>query len=176
MKSIQDHIRSRLVSLYPRLKRFGISLTESEDSADDLVQHACERALERSDQWTPGTRLDSWLYSIMYHAWIDEQRSAFNKNSAPLEDALNVESDKGTTVAENLLMLDDVYQALLQLPEDQRIVLTLVCIDGMSYKEAAEILSISIGTVMSRVSRGRFSLAKRLGQSPWQPSDIVKLR
>jgi RNA polymerase sigma-70 factor (ECF subfamily) len=176
MKSIQDHIRNRLVPLYPRLKRFGFSLTELEDSAEDLVQHACERALERFDQWTPGTRLDTWLYSIMYHAWIDEQRSAFYRKSAPLEYAANVESTQGLEATENQLMLDDIYRALLQLPEEQRAVLTLVCLDGLSYKEAAEILNICVGTVMSRVSRGRFALARRLEQPSSQTGDLRKMR
>ncbi|UEM07923.1 RNA polymerase sigma factor (plasmid) [Skermanella rosea] len=175
MKTTEDHIRSNLVPLYPRLKRFAVSLTGSLDSAEDLVQHACERALERSEQWTPGTRLDNWLYCIMHRAWIDEQRSAFRRTRAPLDEASDVECGEGATAAENLLMLDAVYRTLLQLPEEQRSVLTLVCVDGLSYKETAQILGICVGTVMSRVSRGRIALAKRIEEPSSRSDNIVKL-
>jgi RNA polymerase sigma-70 factor (ECF subfamily) len=176
MKTIKDYIRGSLVPLYPRLKRFGISLTESEDRAEDLVQHACERALERFDQWVPGTRFDSWLYQIMYNAWIAEQTSEANKASTSLDDAVNVESNQGPAAVESRMMLDDVFKELLHLPEEHRIVLILVCVDGLSYKEAAEVLNIRVGTVMSRVSRGRFALSRRLGQSFPRSGDVMKLR
>jgi len=176
MEKTEDHIRNALVPLYPRLKRFAISLTGSMDGADDLVQHACERALTRISQWTPGTRLDSWLYRIMHNAWIDEQRCAYLRTHACLDDAADVPSDEGRAQAENRLMLDAVFRELLHLPEEQRAVLTLVCIDGLSYKEAADILGICIGTVMSRISRSRIALAKRIEISSPRPDNILKIR
>lgn len=111
----------------------------------------------------------------MHRAWIDEQRSAFRRTRAPLDEASDVECEEGAVAAENLLMLDAVYRALLQLPEEQRSVLTLVCIDGLSYKETAQILGICVGTVMSRVSRGRLALAKRIEVPSPRSDNIVKL-
>jgi RNA polymerase sigma-70 factor (ECF subfamily) len=137
-------------------------LTGSFDSGDDLVQQACERALARASQWQPGTRLDSWLYRIMRNAWVDERRSARHCSQAPLEAADDSIGDDGETVTSARLTLDAVRRELGRLPEEQRAVLILVCVDGLSYREAAEILSIPVGTVMSRIARGRLALAERI--------------
>jgi RNA polymerase sigma-70 factor, ECF subfamily len=173
MDETERFIPNALVQLYPKLKRFAVNLTGSLDRADDLVQHACERALSHSAPGLPETRLDRWLYRVMYHAWIDQQRRAGLRTRAPLDDAGGVPGAGGGSQAEDRLMLDEVYQELLRLPEDQRTVLTLVCLDGLSYRETAEILGISIGTVMSRVSRARLILAKRL-EAPLLGSDNVQ--
>ena len=169
-------IRNSLIPLYPRLRRFATILTGSDQDGDDLVQHACERALTRSMQWQPGTRLDRWLYRIMYNVWIDERRSARVRTRAPLDDATEEIGDDGEARAAARLTLDVVYRELRELPEDQRVVLTLICIDGLSYKETAETLGIPLGTVMSRLARARLALADRVDQSGTRSAArIVKL-
>ena len=155
---VENHVRSALVSLYPRLRRFAVALTGSSAEGDDLVQHACERALARTYQWHPGTRLDSWLYRIIQNTWADERKSVRNRTQAPIEAATHTIGDDGVRRAEARLTLDNVYRKLCNLPEEQRAVLMLVCVDGLSYKEVAEILSIPVGTVMSRVARGAWPL------------------
>ena len=82
---VENHVRSALVPLYPRLRRFAVALTGSRAEGDDLVQHACERALARTYQWHPGTRLDSWLYRIIQNTWADERKSARSRTQAPIE-------------------------------------------------------------------------------------------
>lgn len=174
---VENHVRSALVPLYPRLRRFAVALTGSRAEGDDLVQHACERALTRTYQWQPGSRLDSWLFRIIQNTWADERKSARSRTQAPIEAATGEIGDDGVRRAEARLTLDNVYRELCNLPEEQRAVLTLVCVDGLSYREVAEILGIPVGTVMSRVARGRLALADRVEASGGQSADnILKLR
>jgi RNA polymerase sigma-70 factor (ECF subfamily) len=113
---VENHVRSALVPLYPRLRRFAVALTGSRAEGDDLVQHACERALARTYQWHPGTRLDSWLYRIIQNTWADERKSARNRTQAPIEAATNAIGDDGVRRAEARLTLDNVYRELCNLP------------------------------------------------------------
>lgn len=139
---------------------------------------ACLRtALTRTYQWQPGSRLDSWLFRIIQNTWADERKSARSRTQAPIEAATDEIGDDGVRRAEARLTLDNVYRELCNLPEEQRAVLTLVCVDGLSYKEVAEILGIPVGTVMSRVARGRLALADRIEASGGHSADnILKLR
>ncbi len=156
-------LRNRIVPLLPRLRAFAHSLARSADVADDLVQATCEKALKSQDQWQPGTRLDSWMYRIMQNHWIDMKRR--ERPQVPVE-ALDTEAtgrgEDGRRVADGRLLLADVTALIDRLPEEQRAVLVLVCVDDMSYRETAEILGIPIGTVMSRLSRARATLAEAL--------------
>lgn len=156
--------RRELVALMPRLRRFARGLTGSPADADDLVQAALERALERFDQWQPGTRLDSWLYRIAQNLWIDQIRSARSRGTAVDAEALEeAQGSDGRDVAEQQLTLRDAERALAELPPEQRDVLMLVTVEEMSYAEAASVLEIPIGTVMSRLARARRALAARMG-------------
>jgi RNA polymerase sigma-70 factor, ECF subfamily len=151
-----------LVALLPRLRRFALSLTGSVAEADDLVQAACERALRARDQWVPGTRLDSWVFRIIRNLWIDAIRKRKTEGIVEaIDEASNVEGEDGRELVETALTLTDVNNAVSELPEEQRTVLLLVCTEERSYQEAAEMLGIPIGTVMSRLARGRRSLAER---------------
>jgi RNA polymerase sigma-70 factor (ECF subfamily) len=155
-------LRNRIIPLLPRLRAFAHSLARSADVADDLLQATCEKALKAADQWQPGTRLDSWMYRIMQNHWIDMKRR--ERPQAPVE-TLETDighSEDGRRVADGRLLLSDVQTLIDRLPEDQRSVLVLVCVDDMSYRETAEILGIPIGTVMSRLSRARATLAAAL--------------
>ena len=157
--------RRELVELLPRLRRFAFVLTKSHADAEDLVQAAVERALRHADSWEPGTRLDSWLYRIMQNLWRDELR-AHRRRAEPLDTATEVMGVDGREVTTQHIQSIEAREALHALPEDQRLVVALVVLDGMSYQEAAESLSVPVGTVMSRLARARAKLATTLSGGP----------
>jgi len=165
-----------MVALLPRLRRFARGLTGAADQADDLVQAACERALARIEQWTPGTRLDSWMFRIVQTIWLDERRAnrvRTGEGTVPAEAAEPELIVDGPRRVEARITLDGVRRAMQGLPEEQRSVLMLVCVEGHSYKEAAETLSIPIGTVMSRLARARAALDRELGRA--QPAPVGRV-
>lgn len=163
---VGDAFQRQIVALLPRMRRFAFGLTRSFVDADDLVQAACLRALEKRAQWTPGSRLDSWLYRIVQNLWIDDRRQVRRRGEASSdanpEDVSEVAAVSTLHRGEGRLMLSAVERAILKLPDDQRAVLMLVSVDGMAYREAAEALGIPIGTVMSRLARARLGLAEAL--------------
>ncbi len=154
-QSIGD-TQEQLIALLPRLRRFARTLARNPHDADDLVQLAVERALTRLDQWQPGTRLDSWMFGIMKNAWIDEVRSRQRRDRvlAPAELGERV-ADASSEAHIDRLSLE---AALERLPEEQRLAVALVLIEGLAYKEAAAVLEVPIGTVTSRLARGREAL------------------
>lgn len=149
-------IHTDIAALLPRLRRFARSITFNREDGDDLVQLAVERALTRSDQWEAGTRLDSWIFRIMKNAWIDEVRSRTRRDQvfAPEELGEHVGDDAAEAHQQRMA----IQKAISMLPEDHRIVIGLVLVDGLPYKEAAEVLEIPIGTLTSRLSRAREAL------------------
>jgi len=149
-----------LAALLPRLRRFARSITFHREDADDLVQVAVERALGRSEQFTEGTRLDSWMFRIVKNAWIDEVRSRVRRDQvfAPEEEGEQVGDDSAEAHQQRLA----VQKAMSLLSEEHRLVVGLVLVDGMSYKDAAEALEIPIGTLTSRLARAREALQKLL--------------
>lgn len=157
-----DAFRAELIELLPRLRRFALGLTANPDRADDLVQAGCERALSRQHQWQPGTRLDSWMFRILQNLWIDQLRSPRSEVTAEQEEVENVPDRDWDSGFEARLTLEQVVAAMGRLPAPMRVVLTLVCVDGQSYKEAAEVLEVPIGTVMSRLARARVELHRLL--------------
>jgi RNA polymerase sigma-70 factor, ECF subfamily len=164
---VTDELRTRMVELLPRLRRFAVALTGDLDQADDLVQETCMRALSRVEQWQPGTRLDSWMYRIAQNLWLDRMRAKkVRGEQVDVESAEAVAGPDGREVVESRLSLNAVSAAMAHLPDEQRMLIALVCIDGLSYKEAAEITDIPIGTVMSRLARARRELHARLEHSP----------
>jgi RNA polymerase sigma-70 factor (ECF subfamily) len=166
--------RHRLSEMLPRLSRFALGLTRSRAEADDLIQSACERALSRVEQWDPGTRLDSWMFRIMQTIWFNELRSRRVRQKHSEEQRDQPEAvENGEQLAEMRVLLGRVEQEIFQLPEEQRVVLMLVCIEGMTYTEAAEAASIPVGTVMSRLARARLGLMQRLAENDSLPRDNV---
>jgi RNA polymerase sigma-70 factor (ECF subfamily) len=163
---VTEDLRSALAAVLPKLRRFGIAITGSAAEADELVQDACARALQHAGQLRDRGRLDAWLYGIMRNLWIDERRARARRRHDALEAAEEVAGEDGVAVAEGRITLALVRHRLQQLPAEQRAVLMLVCVDGLSYREAAEVLGVAIGTVMSRLSRGRRALAERLAERP----------
>lgn len=157
-------VPQRLVDFLPNLRRFAISLCHSRDLADDLVQTACERAILATDSFQPGTRFDAWMFRILRNLWIDHLRRA--KNAGPQEDldeAHDVSIPSGEAASHARMELLEVSAALQKLPDEQREVLVLVCVEELSYRETAEVLSVPIGTVMSRLARARKNLAELTG-------------
>jgi RNA polymerase sigma-70 factor (ECF subfamily) len=160
-----------MVAVLPRLRRFAYALTGNAEQGDDLVQDACLRALSRIDQWQPGTRLDSWMYRIAQNIWLDRVRA--NKVRGEVVDvelAEAIAGSDGRAVTEGELTLQAVAAALARLPAEPRAVVALICVEGASYKEAAEIIGAPIGTVMSRLARARRALHAVLNR-PQLPRD-----
>ncbi len=161
-----DQVGSRfddqLIAVLPRLRRFARGLTGSTVEADDLVQAACERALARQHQFQEGTRFDSWMFRIVQTIWIDQIRSReVRKEDGDIgEDRLG--SDEPVRRVEARLALAEVRRAVDRLPPDQRAALLLVTVDGLSYKEAAEVVQVPVGTIMSRLARARIALQLQL--------------
>ena len=148
----------QLIAVLPRLRRFARGLTGSVVEADDLVQAACERALARRHQFQEGTRFDSWMFRIVQTIWIDQVRArAVRKEEAETGEG-RVGSDEPVRRVEARLALDEVRRAVGQLPPDQRTALLLVTVDGLSYREAADVVQVPVGTIMSRLARARLAL------------------
>lgn len=152
--------RRDLIALLPRLRRFASALAGSRDGAEDLLQAAVERALRKWESFDRGKRLDSWMYKIMQNLWFDMRRSAAAEPVVPGE-ALDVAGEDGRETFETRDDLRMAREAFMALPEDQRAVVALVVLEGFSYAQAAEALDVPIGTVMSRLSRARTSMAAR---------------
>lgn len=157
-----DQFKTDLVQMLPRLRRFALTLTRNRDDGDDLVQTACERAILKRPQWQPGTRLDSWLYTIMRNLWGSELRGRRVRFGAGQIDA--AETDELTTAiaAPDHLYGNQMAAMIMALPDGLSATLLLVAIEGHSYHEAAQILDIPIGTIMSRMSRARQMLKEKL--------------
>ena len=157
-------LRLQLVTMLPRMRRFARALSGASDRADDLVQSACERALRGAESFEAGTRLDSWLFRIIQNLWIDERRKVATRGvETAIDDDAAHEATDGARVMEARLAATSVLAAMARLPDDQRAVLALVCVEDLSYREAAEALSIPVGTVMSRLARARKALAAEMG-------------
>jgi RNA polymerase sigma-70 factor (ECF subfamily) len=156
-----QNIHEQIVALLPRLRRFARNLTRDPHDADDIVQIALERALTRLHQWQRDARLDSWMFKIIRNAWIDEVRSRGRRDKIFLAEETGV--NVGVDTAGKQATLMSVQAALQQLPEEQRMAVSLVLIEGLPYKEAAEVLEVPIGTVTSRLARGREALQSLVG-------------
>jgi RNA polymerase sigma-70 factor (ECF subfamily) len=162
----EDRIRADIVQFLPRLRRFCIAISAGVDAGDELMQATVERALSRSAQWQDGTRLDSWMYRIAQNINIDMARARRTRGIAV---GLDVIADRvgtdGWEVVAQRSELGAAVDAMATLSEDQRALMALVVVDGLSYREAAEILEIPIGSVMSRLARARRRIDARLNRS-----------
>ncbi len=152
----------QLIALLPRLRRFARGLAGSAVEADDLVQAACERALARSHQFQEGTRFDSWMFRIVQTIWIDLIRSRNVRQEEAESEGDRIGTDEPVRRTEARIALKEVMVAMADLPVEQRTALLLVTVDGMSYKEAAEVADVPVGTIMSRLARARVALQARL--------------
>jgi RNA polymerase sigma-70 factor, ECF subfamily len=165
-----DQVHQQLRELLPRLRRFARSLTGHRQDADDLVQTAVERALLRAGQWRKELgSLEAWLFGIVRNAWLDELRARQRRLRifAPEREAEQV----GQSPLEGRLELMAVQAAMDRLPEEQRMAVALVLVEGLSYREAAWVMEVPVGTLTSRLARGREALQRMLGEGASEPPD-----
>lgn len=155
----------QLGALLPQLRRFAHALSRNPVDADDLTQASIERALRSKSQWQSGTRLDSWCYRIMRNIWIDTVRARGRKEKmeAPPEEAESVGEDPRDAM-DAAVDLKRMMAALERLPYEQREVVALILIEGFGYREVSEMLDLPIGTVSSRLVRGRTALLAMVGE------------
>jgi len=150
---------------WPRLRRFAYALSRDSSDADDLVQGTVERAMRAAGQWQKGTRFDSWLFRIARNHWIDTVRARSRQRTrfvaAEEGEAVGFDPRPQTEAA---IDLKRAMAALERLPDEQREVVALILIDGLGYRETAELLGLPIGTISSRLVRGRKALLALLGE------------
>ena len=135
-------------------------LSRQRHVAEDLVQATCVRALERAGQFVPGSRMDRWLLSILHSIWLNEVRSRRVRQGQGLVDADNALSFDGEHAAQTHVLATQVIRRVDALPEAQRETVFLAYVEGLSYREVAEVLDVPIGTVMSRLAAARAKLAE----------------
>ena len=156
----------------PRLRRYARAMLGNRAAADDLVQDTLERAWVRLSQWRAGSDLRAWLFSIMHNLRVDQLRRPAVSTQSMDDDEVGTPMRATQTDA---LEVNDIESALSQLPDEQREVLLLVALEEMSYAEIAEALAIPVGTVMSRLSRGRERLRQIMdGQPPAARLKVVR--
>jgi RNA polymerase sigma-70 factor, ECF subfamily len=163
MSSAPAEISNEMVELLPRLRRFARSLSRNQHDADDLVQSVVERAWRHLDQLKPGANLGSWMFGIMKNAWIDDRRAKSRRGEVQLPEDSGEHPAISPQDANTGLWA--ISEAMDKLPEEQRLAVALVLVEGMSYKEASTLLEIPMGTLTSRLARGRTALAAALGDA-----------
>jgi RNA polymerase sigma-70 factor (ECF subfamily) len=147
----------------PRLRRYARALVGERHAADDLVQDTLERAINKFHLWRPGSDLRAWLFAIMHNVFVNQLRARGARPEEPLDDAFEV---AGAVSSVDRLDMRDLDAALAALPVEQREVVLLVGLEELSYAEASRALGIPIGTVMSRLFRGRERLRALMGGVP----------
>mgnify|MGYP000748952375 CR=1 FL=1 len=150
---------SAVIEELPRLRRYAIALLGDRGRVDDLVQDTVERALSRLHLWKSGTNMRSWLFTIMHNLHVNNlRRDRAMGDAVPLEDwhpALSRPAEQHDAVR-----MVEVADALATIPLEQREVVLLIALEGLSYREAAEVTGVPMGTVMSRLARGREALRR----------------
>jgi RNA polymerase sigma-70 factor (ECF subfamily) len=155
---------AEIEALIPRLRRFARALTGSREAADDLTQDTLERAWVKRELWQAGTNLRAWLFAVMHSVFVNGVRRARATESLEAPAWAGAERADDGASAETAIAVRDLREALLVLPEEQRQVLLLVGLEQFSYAEAAEVLGVPIGTVMSRLARGRERMRQLLDE------------
>lgn len=160
-----EHRAALIVEQLPALRRYARALTGDAWAADDLVQDTLERACVKWRLWVVGSDLRAWLFTLMHNLYLNQRRAALVAlNSVSIEDA---EAELPAAASSSDAPLD-ISRCLQRLPPDQRAVLLLVVLEDMSYRDAARVLSVPLGTVMSRLSRARTRLRELMegGHAP----------
>ena len=156
--------QTEILAILPNLRRFALSLTGNLADADDALQSTVERLLERG--WPADADVLPWSLKVCRNLWFDELRSRKVRRAASDDPAVIGEQVlEGEQQVHGEMALTEVQQALMTLPAEQRSVLELVAIEGYSYKQAAEVLEVPIGTIMSRLARARALLVERSGRN-----------
>ncbi len=164
-KTTGNHaVRTGLPACFPRLWRFCLTLTGQRDKADDLAQMTCARALQKAHLFDPGTHLDRWLFVMARRLWLNQLRSDARHGTMGLLSVDEMQIADTSASTETNIFAREVLHEVNTLPEAQRTAALLVFVEGYKYAETAEILDIPVGTVMSRISAARATLATRLAQ------------
>jgi RNA polymerase sigma-70 factor (ECF subfamily) len=152
-----------IIALMPDLRRFARSLARSDDAANELVQAAYEHALRQPKSLAALKRPSNWMRCIIRNIWIDEKRSSRYRLLVPLDNDKHIAADdvERTTIVRATLAR--VYTEIPLLPDKLRSPIVLVCLDGLSYRDAAARLNVPMGTLMSLLHRARQELAQRMG-------------
>lgn len=163
VSSIERHdaaFREGVVAAIPRLRGFAVSLLRDRDQADDIVQDTIARAWEYQDRFERGSNLEAWLFTIMRNIVYSVKR----RRGREIEDIDGRYSMRLAMPPTQLSHLDfeDLRAALQEIPLDQREALLLIAAEGLSYEEVAQITGVAVGTIKSRVNRGRVRLARLL--------------
>jgi RNA polymerase sigma-70 factor (ECF subfamily) len=168
-------IRSRLVAQIPRLRRYARVLTRDVTAADDLVQDCLERAVSKSHLWQDGTNLRAWLFTILHNTYVNQVRRAAREGTPMVLTDIEPELTSAPN-QDKRLELRDLERALAKLPDEQRAALLLVGMEGMNYDQAAAVLDVPVGTIRSRLSRGRDALCQLMGRGIEQEETRPGLR
>lgn len=185
MDALDNEVALGLERELEALWRFALKLTGNADDSADLVQRTCLRALEQRQNYKPQGKLRSWLFSIEHRVWLNELRSRQIRSYHPLDSttgsvaairgiAVNLDEAQPSDDPETNVLLDQVYGVVEALPEAQRMVVLLVCVEGFSYREAAGILDVPIGTIMSRLARARVSIGQQVLNDQSSFSNLTK--
>ncbi|NBA96339.1 RNA polymerase sigma factor [Pseudomonas sp. R5(2019)] len=153
-------MRNQLGPHLARLWRYALVLSRQPQLAEDLVQATCVRALERAGQFTPGSRLDHWLFSILRSVWLNELRAQRVRRGQGQVEAEQVLVVDGEQIAQWHVYASEVLRQVSALPSAQRETLFLAYIEGLGYREVAQLLGVPVGTVMSRLAAARVKLAQ----------------
>lgn len=156
-----EEVRDGLPLHLARLWRYGVVLSGDRSTAEDLVQATCLRAMERAAQFAPGTRLDRWLYSILHSIWLNEVRSRRIREGKGFVDAETALTVDGRETVETNIMASQVLRQVQALPEAQREAVFLVYVEGFTYREAADLADVPIGTIMSRLAAARATIGRQ---------------
>ncbi len=154
---------AELVRFLPRMRRFAVTLTRNANDADDLVQEACERAITKAHLRPPQAGFESWVYTMMRNMWIDEIRKRKVRMGKGVVDFTEQDELNIGPSGEDAIYINQIKEMIQSMPEGLSSVFLLVNVEGHSYREAADILGIPIGTVMSRLSTARLRLAEMAG-------------
>ena len=157
--SAEAEIRASIPAIYPRLWRFSLALTGQKQAAEDLAQTTVLRALEQASKYQPGTHLDRWLFVMARRIWLNEVRKTKARNAGGLVPLEETNIPATAPSSETNIFAREVLNKVMALPEAQRETVLLVYVEGYSYREAADILDLPIGTVMSRLASARGKLA-----------------
>jgi RNA polymerase sigma-70 factor (ECF subfamily) len=164
--------RNAIAAELPRLRRYARALVGDPAAADDLVQDCLLRGLDRIDQWRSGDNPRRWLFRILYRLHLDRHRHRARQPSLrSLDQVPELVPGLAPTQMEALL-LRDLDAALQALPEERRHALLLVGLEGMSYRDAAEVMDVPAGTLMSRLARGREELRRILEAKKDRPTHL----
>lgn len=167
--SNEAEIRESLPNVFPRLWRFCLFQTGRRDQADDLAQSTCLRALEKAHQYSAGTHLDRWLFLIAKRIWLNEVRATAVRSGRGLVAIEEMDIPDARADTETNVLAGQVLRAITELPEAMRVTVLMVYVERMSYREAADVLEIPIGTVMSRLATARKRIAATFSQEESQP-------